>query len=409
MPKIETIAIVGAGQAGGWAARTLRSEGFVGRIHLVGEENHPPHERPPLSKGVITGLAQAESVHLWDASALEELDLDFRPGVRAVRIDPDTRTLASDDGAVVSYDRLLLATGSRVRTLDVPGADLEGIRYLRTIEDSVFIRDGLAAGRRLLVVGGGWIGLEVAASARTLAVEVALVELADRLCVRTLPTEIAAYVQRLHEGHGVEVHLGRSVQAFEKGGEHAVVAQLDDGSRLAVDLVVIGVGIVPNTSLAEAAGLTVGNGIVVDEMGRTSAAGVFACGDAASFPHPRLARRIRLESWANAQNHAIHVAKAMLDKETRYDTVPWFWSDQYDMNLQILGFPETWGRALYRGEVESGSFSAFFLDGGRIEAMIAINNGRDIPVTRRLMEGDKRVEAAHLANPDLRLKELLKA
>ena len=402
------IVIVGAGQAGGWVAKTLRSEGFDGSICLIGEEVYPPHERPPLSKGVMTGSVEPSETHLFDDAALDELHLDFRAATRAAKIDLTERTVGCEDGSVIGYDKLVLTTGARVRRLNVDGADHDCVRYLRTIDDSLAIRDAVEARRKVLVIGGGWIGLEVAASARKLGAEVVLVEVAERLCIRTLPPEIAAFVQRMHEENGVSIRLGRNIQSFEDASDGSVAAVLDDASRLETGVVVVGIGIVPNTQLAEDAGLAVDNGIVVDASGRTSDPFVFACGDVASYHHPHVGRSVRLESWANAQNHAIETAKAVLGKDSNYCEVPWFWSDQFDLNLQILGLPEAWSQPVVRGDLSKSPFTAFYLEGNHIQAMIAANNPRDVMVGRRLIERRVPVEAEDLGNPDIALKQLLR-
>jgi 3-phenylpropionate/trans-cinnamate dioxygenase ferredoxin reductase subunit len=407
MSELQSIAIIGAGQAGGWVARTLRNEGFSGAIVLIGEEDADPYERPPLSKQVLCGDASPDSAQLWKPDDFAALNIDSRRGVRALAIDRQNRQVSCDDGTVVDYDRLVLATGSRVRRLSLPGSDLPQIHYLRTLADCAALRERLATSRRLLVIGGGWIGLEVAASARKQGLAVTLVEVGERLCGRALPPLLAEHLLRLHRAHGVDLRLGCGVQRFAATGE-SITAHLDDGEALSVDLVVAGIGIVPNTDLAEAAGLEVDNGIVVDNAGRTSDPLIFACGDATHHDNGYLGRRLRLESWANAQNQAIVAAKALLGQDVRYDDVPWFWSDQYDMNLQTLGVPIQWGETTLRGDSAADAFTAFYLNGDQLEAVIAVNNGRDIKIARRLMEQRKPVTAGELADPGLRLQDLLK-
>jgi 3-phenylpropionate/trans-cinnamate dioxygenase ferredoxin reductase subunit len=408
MATLDSIVIVGAGQAGGWVAETLRNEGFGGRIELIGAEGHRPYERPPLSKDVLTGDAGPDSAYLRPADSFAELDLRFHRGVRALAIDRETRRVRCDNGAMVGYDALVLATGSRVRRLDLPGADSERVHYLRTLDDCARLRDALHTTERLLVVGGGWIGLEVAASARKLGLEVTVVEAAAQLCSRVLPPMLREYLATLHRSNGVELRLGCAIRRFEAGADGGIELVLEDGDRIRSNLALIGIGIVPETELAEAAGLEVDNGIVTDAVGRTSDPRVFACGDVTAHWNAALARRIRLESWANAQNQAIATAKAVLGGEASYEAVPWFWSDQYDMNLQLLGLPERWGEPVVRGDMADGTFTVFYLDGARIEAVIAVNSGRDISIGRRLMDRGTEVDARTLADPGTHLKELLK-
>lgn len=398
--------IIGAGQAGGWAAKTLRTEGYAGRIVLVGEEPHPPHERPPLSKAVLSGRSGPDVCHLFKPEALAELSLEHAPGERATAIDPQTRTVRTDRGRSLHFDRLILATGSRVRTLAIPGAELPGVYYLRTIADALALRERLAPGARLLVVGGGWIGLEAAATARKRGAEVTVLETADRLCARAASPELSAFLGRLHAEHGVDVRLRAGLESLQSAPGGGIVAHLADGAKIAADAVLIGVGIVPNVELAREAGLTVRNGIVVDEQGRTSDPYIFAAGDVTDQPGARLGRRVRLESWQNAQDQAIVAAKAALGGDARHDPLPWFWSDQYESNIQILGMPERWPEALHRGDPASASFSLFYLRDGVIEAVVSINAPRDLRAARRLIEQRKPVLAADLEDPAANLQKL---
>jgi 3-phenylpropionate/trans-cinnamate dioxygenase ferredoxin reductase subunit len=401
---IERIVIVGAGQAGGWAAKTLRTEGFTGQIVLVGDEAHPPHERPPLSKAVMAGAAEGASTHLFKPDELAALDLDFRAGERVTAIDRAAKRVTLASGTAVDYGKLILCTGGAARRLPVPGGDGPRVHYLRTIDDSLAIRARLAAGAHLLVIGGGWIGLEVAATARKRGVAVTLIEALPRLCERSVPPEISAHLLALHQANGVDVRLGEGVKAIDEGDAVSIV--LGSGARVSGDAVVVGIGLVPNVALAQAAGLAVENGIVVDEQGRTSDPDVFAAGDVANLPLACLGRRLRLESWANAQNQAIVAAKAALGQDARYDELPWFWSDQYDMNLQILGLPAQWPAPVTRRAPAGGGFSHFYLDGERIVSIVAVNAPRDLRAARKLLETRKPVRAEDLANPAVALQKL---
>ncbi|MCL4798155.1 MAG: FAD-dependent oxidoreductase [Burkholderiales bacterium] len=413
MTTPQSVVIVGAGQAGGWAAKTLRAEGFAGRITLVGDEPHPPHERPPLSKAVLAGASEPAVCDLFKAETLAELALDCIPAERATAIDRAARVVLTDRGRRLAYDRLVIATGSRVRRLAVPGADLPGVRYLRTIADALALRERLGAGARLLVVGGGWIGLEAAATARKRGATVTVLEAADRLCARAVPAEVSAFLARLHASHGVAIRLGAKLERFEPAAGGALQAVLADGTRIAADTVLVGVGIVPNVELAREAGLEVANGIVVDDQGRTSDPDVFAAGDVTDLPAARLGRRVRLESWQNAQDQAIVAAKAALGGDARYDPLPWFWSDQYDANIQMLGMPERWPAGIARGDPAGTSFSLFYLRGDRgpdgaaaIEAVVSINAPRELRAARRLIEQGRPVIPQALADPQTSLQKL---
>jgi 3-phenylpropionate/trans-cinnamate dioxygenase ferredoxin reductase subunit len=399
-----TFVIVGAGQAGGWAARTLRDEGFDGRVVLVGEELHPPHERPPLAKGVLLGSQSAQSTYLWSRPQLAEQGIDFRDASRAVELCRAERKLSFAAGAPLTYDRLLLATGARVRKLDVPGNHLAGIHYLRTIEDALAVRDGLGPHARVLVVGGGWIGLETAAAARRRGAHVTVVEAGDRLCARALSPQLSDYVLDLHRRQGVEVMLDTSVRSFAGDGR-ASTACLSSGAALEVTLVVIGIGIVAEQTLAQAAGLEVGDGVFVDEFCRTSDPSIFAAGDVASHVNRFAGRRLRLESWANAQNQAIAAARAMLDKASPYQEIPWFWSDQFDVNMQFLGVASGFGDVVVRPSPERDRFTHFHIKNGRIEAIAAINNARDVRMARTLIQRNARIDPARLADPSIGILE----
>jgi 3-phenylpropionate/trans-cinnamate dioxygenase ferredoxin reductase subunit len=401
----DTFVIVGAGQAGGWAATTLRTQGFAGSIVLVGEEPHPPYERPPLSKDVLLGSNPPESTYLWPGDKVSELRIELRTGMRVSRLNREARAVDLATGESINYDRLLLATGSRVRRLKFPGCELAGVHYLRTIEDALAIQRDLTPESRLLVLGGGWIGLETAASARKRGVQVTVVETADQLCSRVLPKSLADYLLERHRSQDVNVHLGATVKAL-KGAGRVESAVLSSGEELPAAAVVIGVGVEPNVELARQAGLEVDNGIVVDQSGRTSDARIFAAGDVTNQPNDFLGRRVRLESWANAQNQAIAVAKSMLGQSIAYHEIPWFWSDQYKLNIQLLGIPHKSDESVTRGDPAGDKFLQFFLYGGRIEAAAAINNPRDLRMAKRLMQSGKEVDRVRLADPAVALQSL---
>ena len=394
-----TIVVVGTGQAGGWAAKTLRNEGYDGRVVLVGDERHPPYERPPLSKSVLAGQVGPETTHLFKPEAWDALALEVRSGERASAIEREAKELVLASGERIPYDTLILCTGGRARTLPIPGSDLPGVFTLRTIEDSLAIRRALdGSGKRLAVVGGGWIGLEVAATARAAGAEVTVIEAVSRLCARCVPVAVSEYLLSLHRTRGVDVILERSVAALTDDGDGTIRVVLDDGRVLAADVVVVGVGLIANDELAREAGIACDGGILVDAQCRTSDPHVFAAGDVAVAPNPWAGRRVRLESWQNAQNQAIAAAKAALGREVSYEPLPWFWSDQYDLKLQIYGLPAPAHQVVIRGEPSSGNFVALYLDGDRVKAAVAANAPRDLRVARKLIEQGKSVRAADLAD-----------
>ncbi len=407
MNASSSFVIIGAGQAGGWAARTLRDEGFQGRITLIGDETYAPYERPPLSKALLLGEAEPESCALFPDSDYDERNIEFRLECRVTEIDRGQHRLALDDGSSLDYDRLMLATGGRPRPLPVPGADLEGIHFLRAISDTLAIQKDVAPGATALIVGGGWIGLEAAAALRKLGMEVVVVEAADQLCGRVLTPEMGEWMRTLHTGHGVDIRLSTGVEKFEGDGRVAR-AVLSDGAVVETALAVVGIGIIANSGLAEAAGLEIENGIRVDDQGRTSDPDIFAAGDVTNQPNALLGRRVRLESWENAQNQGIATAKAMLDAGAPYGDVPWFWSDQYDVNLQLIGLPESWDETVIRGDVDAGAFCVFYLKDGRIDGGVAVNSGRDLRFAKRLMQAGKQVSASDLADTGIKMQALLK-
>ena len=401
-----TIAIVGAGQAGGWAAQTLRSEGFRGRIVLVGDEPHRPYERPPLSKAVLAGEAHADSTSLLKAEAFEQLDIDWRPQVSATRIDRPARQLHLTQGEPVRYDKLILCNGGRARRLDVPGADLPGVFTLRSIEDATALGAALSADKRLLVVGGGWIGLEVAATARKKGLEVTVVEAMGRLCERTVPPAISDYLLRLHRSHGVEVVLGAGVSRLARTPEGALCATLNDGRAIACDAVLVGIGLVANDELAREAGLACDGGVLVDAQCRSSDPDILAAGDVAAWHCEWAGRRMRLESWQNAQEQGIAAARAALGIAVNHQPLPWFWSDQYDINLQVFGMPAPSHRVVVRGDPDSHSFVLFFLDGDKVVAALGPNAAKDLRFARRLIERRSTVDPARLADTQVPLAKL---
>lgn len=407
MSDIGRIVIVGAGHAGGRAAQALRQAGFAGALTLVGAERHPPYERPPLSKALIVTDAGIEKCQLHAPGYYAEHGIDLILGAAATRLDRAARTVTLADGRALPYDRLMLTTGARVRRLSLPGADLAGVFYLRDLDESEAIRARLSPGTRAVVVGGGFIGLEIAASARARGAAVTVLEAADRLMGRAVAPELSAWFVGLHRAKGVDVRLGARLVAFEGAGRVERVATAS--GAIPADLVVVGIGIVPNVELAAGAGLTVENGIVVDAFGATSDPAIFAAGDCALQPNRFLGRRVRLESYQNAQDQAMAVARNMIAAApTPYEDSLWVWSDQHDVNLQMAGFPEGYDRLVWRGDPASGAFMLFHLREGRIVAVAAVNQGREMRPAMRLMQSGKAFDPALLADPAQRLLKLAK-
>ena len=406
MVEKRTVLIVGAGQAGAWAAITLRREGFEGNVILAGTENHPPYERPPLSKNILAD-GEPRRAYLRPDGDYAQLDIVFRPGTEVTRIDLASSNAWLRGNEQIEFDQLILTTGSAVRRLQVPGANLANVVYLRNLDDAVAIHRHFIRRPRTVIIGAGFIGLEVAAAAKAMQCEVNVLETQSGVMQRVAPPEIAAFFAGLHRDRGISIHLNTVVQKIEgsKRVERVICA---DGRRLDADLVVVAIGIVPDTALATASGLAIDNGIAVNEFGQTSHPAVFAAGDVTSHPNDLLGRRVRLESWQNAQNQAIAAAKAICGNPKPYAELPWFWSDQFDVNLQMAGLPLAWDEVVRRGVTSSNSFSFFYLQEQRVVGVSAVNSPRDIAIGRRLIERSIAIDAAKLADTQIPLKALLK-
>ena len=404
MSDQQTFVIVGGGLAGAKAAETLRAEGFDGRVVLVGAEPSRPYERPPLSKEYLRGEAGREKVYVHDEGFYADQDIDLRPGRRATSLDPSGRELALDDGERLRFDRLLLATGAEPRRLPVPGANLPGVHYLRTVEDSDALRARLDAGGRAVVVGAGWIGCEVAASARQRGLEVTVVEPLSLPLERVLGPEMGAFFRDVHADHGVEMLLGTGVEAFE-GGEAVERVRTSDGRELACDFVVVGVGVAPRTELAEQAQISVDDGVLADELLRTSVPEILAAGDVANHRHPMLGR-VRVEHWFNALEQGPAAARTMLGGSEPYDRLPYFFSDQYDVGMEYAGLAAERDRVVVRGDVGAREFIAFWLRENRVVAGMNVNVWDVTDAIQRLIRDGVSVEDRVLADPDVPLHEL---
>jgi 3-phenylpropionate/trans-cinnamate dioxygenase ferredoxin reductase subunit len=398
--------IVGANLAGGAAVKKLRDEGFAGGIVMIGEEPHPPYERPPLSKEYLRGETALADAFLLPPGWYDENDVELRLGVRAERIDPAGRAVELAGGERIPYDKVLIATGGRNRPFPIPGRDLQGVHQLRTVEDSDRIREEAGRAGRVAVVGGGFIGLEVAASLRAGGAEVEIVEVGD-VPLAVLGPELGRVYEGIHRDHGVRFHPNQRVERFEGGGDGRVGALVTDrGTRVECDLAVVGVGIRPNIEIAEAAGIQVDNGILVDEAGRTSAENVFAAGDVANHRHPVFGERIRVEHWDNALKMGAAVARTMLGGSEPFDDTHWFWSDQFEHELQYVGFARRWDRLVVRGSLEARSFLAFYLQEGVVKAVAGLGQGRNARRAAGLVRLQQPVDPERLVDEHQDLKAL---
>jgi 3-phenylpropionate/trans-cinnamate dioxygenase ferredoxin reductase subunit len=401
--------IIGASLAGAKAAEAMRAAGFAGPITLIGDENERPYERPPLSKGYLLGKSEREAIYVHPLQWYADADIDLRLGVAATSINRAAHEVNLADGSVVGYARLLMATGSSPRRLQVPGADLEGVLYLRRVEDSDQIRKAFDSASRVAIIGGGWIGLETAAAARAAGAEVTVLEMAELPLVRVLGPQAARVFADLHIEHGVNLRCG--VQVAEITGRDGKVAgvRLSDGRIFEADVVIAGVGIAPNTQLAVAAGLEVDNGVWVDAHLRSSDPDIYAAGDVANAYHPVLGKHIRVEHWANALNQPQAAAMAMVGQPVAYDRMPYFFTDQYDLGMEYTGHVEPGGysRVVFRGDKERREFIAFWLDNaGRVLAGMNVNVWDVTDAIRELVRAGRPVDSDALADPAIPLETL---
>jgi 3-phenylpropionate/trans-cinnamate dioxygenase ferredoxin reductase component len=400
-----TVAIVGASLAGSSAAATLREEGFDGRVVLIGAEPQLPYDRPPLSKNYLRGVTPFEKTLLRPADFYRERDIEMRLGTTVTRVDAEKRTLALHDGERLEFDQLLIATGGKNRRFPIPGIDLPGVYDLRTVADADRIREAMARGGRAVVVGMGFIGAEVAAAVRQSGLDVVAIEPFKTPLYRALGEEIGRVVEGLHRDNGVEMILDDAVTAFEGAGKvERVVTR--NGRRIDCSLAVFGLGIEPATELVAGTPVRVDNGIVVDDQCRTNVPGIFAAGDVANHYHPVCGRQLRVEHWQNGVKQGAAAARSMLGRGQTYDEVHWFWSDQFDANIQYAGFHAAWDQIVVRGSLESRKFLAFYLTGGRVESVVAINQGRDMRRTFPIIKARAAVDPASLADPNVDLRTL---
>lgn len=399
--------IVGASLAGATAAITLREAGSDA-VTVIGMEPEPPYERPPLSKAYLRGEVTFESALVRPAAFYAEHAITTMFGARVVRIDASRRMVELDDLRRVPYDTLLIATGGRNRLLSLPGARLKGIYELRTVRDANRIREAMAAGRRAVVVGMGFIGSEVAASLRTKGLDVIAIDPGKAPLVRVLGEAVGRTLADLHQAHGVRTIFEDSVAAFE-GDAHVARVVTRNGLRIDCDFVVAGIGIEPETDLLDGSEVRIDNGVVVDQYLRTSVEGIFAAGDVANHYHPLFARHMRLEHWQNAVRQGAAAAQNMLGQRTAYDEIPWFWSDQYDANVQYVGFHASWDRLVVRGRLESDSYLACYLNDGRLDAAVGFNRGKDVRRVMPLIRSRAIVDVDRLQDEHVDLRSMATA
>ena len=400
------VVILGAGHAGGTAAALLRQYGHTGSITLVGAEPIPPYQRPPLSKAWLKGEADADSLALKPLGFYADHHIDFRASTVALGINRGARAVTLSDGSTVTYDVLIVATGARAIALPVPGAGLEGVMFLRTAADAETLKASVGPGKRLAVVGGGYIGLEVAASGRALGASVVVLEREPRLLARVACATLSTFFKSYHEQHGVTFELGASAAAFEGDAGRVTGVRLNDGRLIACDAVVVGVGAAPNDELAADCGLTTARGVVVGLDARTSDPAIYAIGDVAHRPMPIYDRMFRMESVPNALEQAKQAASAIDGRPPPIKEVPWQWSDQYDLKLQIAGYPFDVDDILVRGDPASGKFAVFHLNGDLVQSVEAINSPPEFMVSKQLIGNRKSVNKTRLADPTVSMKEV---
>jgi len=397
------VVIIGAGQASAVAAATLRKEKYTGTIRILGDESQPAYDRPPLSKYYLAGEMELPKLLIRPEEFYADNDIDLHTNTTVASIDAEAKQVVTAADEVFDYDKLVIATGSRARRLNLPGSDLEGIFYLRTLDDVDLIRQAMGSGKRLCVIGGGYVGLEVAAVASVAGLDVTVIETQDRILQRVTTPEMSDYYHNLHVERGVNIMLNKAVTGFEGTGSVSKVLCGDDS--MDADLVIIGVGIVPNIEIAENAGIDCDNGILVDDHGQTSNPDIYAAGDCTNHPNRLLGRRLRLESVPNAIEQARVACINLLGGDLEYASIPWFWSDQYELKLQMVGFSSDGEESVVRGDKSTNSFAVFHLKDGCVVAVDAVNSSKAFMLGKRLY--GKSVDAALLADESIELKSFL--
>ena len=403
---MNNLVIIGTGQSAAQCALTLRRNMFKDNITMIGEEKHLPYQRPPLSKEFLSGEVSLERVFMKSKEFFDQNDVTIFTSTPVISIDRNKKILSLSNQEDLTYNKLVIATGSRVRKLNVEGSSLKNISYLRSIEDANRLKEYFKFGKKLVIVGAGYVGLEVAATAVKKGINVTLIEMENRIMSRTVDPVISKYFDSLHRQNGVEIFLEAALEKFE--GKDAVERVIcSNGQIIEADGVLIGVGILPNQELAESAGLNCNNGILVDEFGRTEDTSIFACGDCTNHPNAYLNKNLRLESVHNALEQAKTVAMSLLGKQEKYNQVPWFWSDQYDKKLQIVGFSDDHDELVIRGSIEEDNFMLFFLKEGKLIAVNAVNNPKEFLICKKLVANRQKISSDAISNQSVDLKELL--
>jgi 3-phenylpropionate/trans-cinnamate dioxygenase ferredoxin reductase subunit len=400
----ERVVIAGAGHAAGQLVASLKQQKFAGQIVLAGDEKYLPYQRPPLSKKFLSGNLAAERLYVKPPAFYDDPQIELRLDTRITQIDRDKKFLRTADDGSIPYDKLILALGSRVRRLDIDGANLDGVHYLRSIADVDGIRAALENKKNAVIVGAGYIGLEVAAVTRQLGLDVTVVEMADRVMSRVVSPEISDFYQIEHTSHGVKLRLSTGISAF-RGGDHLEAVETADGELIPADFVVVGVGILPNTELANEAGLDVEDGIVVDDRCQTSDANIYAVGDCTRHPNAIYDRQLRLESVHNALEQAKTAVSNICGDEIHYAQVPWFWSDQYDLKLQIAGLSAGYDDVIIRGNPADRSFACLYLKDKKLIATDAVNSPREFVQSKALIANHQELDRDELSNTDIQLKD----
>lgn len=402
-----TCIIIGASHAAAQLAPSLRQEGWDGKIIVIGDEPYLPYHRPPLSKAVLSGEKNAADLHIRAQALYDKNDIEFKLGSRVESINRAHKSITLTNGEILNYDKLALCTGSRVRTVSLPGVELAGIHYLRDLKDVEAIQGDIGEGKNAVIVGGGYIGLETAASLKKMGMNVTVLEMAPRVLARVTAPELSEFYTRVHSDEGVTIRTGIAVAGFE-GNTKVERVTCADGSSFDADLVVIGVGIIPNVELAEAAGLTVENGIVVDEYARTNDPDIVASGDCANHHNTLYDIRLRLESVPNATDQSKSAAASICGKDKSYQSLPWFWSDQYDLKLQIAGLSQGYDQVVIRGDKDhSRSFVAFYLKEGKLISADCVNRPQEFMLSKRLIAAGTEIDAERLADESIPPKELV--
>ena len=403
---MENLVIIGAGQSAIQCITSLKKEGYTGSITMIGEEEHLPYQRPPLSKGFLDDSINKERLYFKKLDFFTENKIQLKLGTAANKVDLQNKLIFLSDETNLSFDKLVFATGSRVRELDFPGNNLSSIHYLRGLEDAESIKNDMERSKDIVIIGAGYIGLEVAAIATKKNVTVSVIEMADRVMNRTVDPQISDYYLKLHQSNGVKFSFNNSLQEI-KGSTTVESVLCSDGSEIKADMVVIGAGIIPNVELAEDAGVICDNGILVDEFGQTNHKNVYACGDCTSHPNKLLNRQLRLESVHNAMEQSKTVALSALSKPLEYNQVPWFWSDQYDHKLQIVGLSGEHDNVTLRGNTKNQQFMLFYTKENELIAVDAVNNPKEFLICRKLVANKVKIKPEMISDTDTNLNDLI--